>query len=294
MKRGWLRDSDSKYVRLAKLGGRKDLLSMRSPPPKPDAPKPYPRVDWFDHHVEEEPVDTSPRKVYLPDYMVHEEYTPEKPQEDELSGKRQPPRRPPYSLQDNISAFQRDGDSVTDKTVKLDEDVPYSKRFAKKDKKRDVEQMNKALAARRDSSGQNQKNTIMQEPTEPVIFGKLLSMGYQRDWNDQREKYYDQQRSFKEKQPSYKTQAEANKNKDPVTTEYREEINKKGKQLQTIKAGKRSDTKSKLKQSIKDENSNMLKTKRFHKIHSKVDTHWSPGWRNDTYKQQLEMTKVDI
>lgn len=97
----------------------------------------------------------------MPDYMVHEEYTPEKPQEDELSGTRQPPRRPPYSLQDSISAFQRDGESVTDKTVKLDEDVPYSKRFAKKDKKRDVEQMNKALAARRDSLGQNQKNAIM-------------------------------------------------------------------------------------------------------------------------------------
>lgn len=42
-------------------------------------------------------------------------------------------------------------------------------------------------------------------------------------------------------QPSYKVQADASKNKEPVTTEYREEINKTGKQIHATKASKRSE-----------------------------------------------------
>lgn len=77
------------------------------------------------------------------------------------------------------------------------------------------------------------------ESDEPVIFGKLLSMGYKQDWNQQREKYYDHQRKVQDSQPSYKTQADAGKNREPVTTEYREEINKTGKQIHTVKGAKR-------------------------------------------------------
>ena len=29
------------------MGGREDLLRMRSPKPKSEEAKPYPRVDWF-------------------------------------------------------------------------------------------------------------------------------------------------------------------------------------------------------------------------------------------------------
>ncbi|XP_071822989.1 uncharacterized protein C7orf57-like isoform X2 [Apostichopus japonicus] len=271
MKRGWLRETDSKYVRLAKMGGRKDLLSIRTPPPKPDGPKAYPRVDWFDHQVEEQEENTSPRKVYLPDYMVHEGYDSSNPNEDSMGDRRPPVRRPPYSLQDGISAFKRDGDSVTNKTVNLPEDVPHSKRFAKKNKKSEVDQMNKALAARRDSLTQKQKS-IMKESDEPVIFGKLLSMGYKQDWNQQREKYYDHQRKVQDSQPSYKTQADAGKNKEPVTTEYREEINKTGKQIHTVKGAKR-----------------------FGMITSRIDSHWShQRTTSDSYKRQLEMTRVEI
>ena len=48
-RRKWIRDTDSKYIKLAKAGGRKDLLAFRSPPVKDAEPVPYPRVDWFDH-----------------------------------------------------------------------------------------------------------------------------------------------------------------------------------------------------------------------------------------------------
>lgn len=92
--------------------------------------------------------------------MVHEEYDPMNPVDDSMGNSRPPVRRPPFSLQDSVSAFKRDGDIVTDKTVKLTEDLPHSKRFAKKDKKSDIQQMNKALAARRESLTQKQNNVM--------------------------------------------------------------------------------------------------------------------------------------
>lgn len=46
-KRVVLRDTDSDYVRLAKLGGRQDLLRFRTPKPKSDKPVGYPRPDWY-------------------------------------------------------------------------------------------------------------------------------------------------------------------------------------------------------------------------------------------------------
>lgn len=52
-RRKWIRDTDSKYIKLAKAGGRKNLLAFRSPPIKADEPVPYPRVDWFDHDLPE-------------------------------------------------------------------------------------------------------------------------------------------------------------------------------------------------------------------------------------------------
>lgn len=70
-RRKWIRDTDSKYIRLAKKGGRQDLLAFREPKPKSDEAVEYPRVDWFDH---EHPYD-------------EEEETNENPQETERSQK---------------------------------------------------------------------------------------------------------------------------------------------------------------------------------------------------------------
>lgn len=57
-RRKWIRDTDSKYIKLAKKGGRKNLLAFSSPPSKPEEPVPYPRVDWFDHdHPADDEVD---------------------------------------------------------------------------------------------------------------------------------------------------------------------------------------------------------------------------------------------
>ena len=51
---------DTKYVRMAKMGGREDLLRHRDPKPKPKEAVPYPRNDWFyleDNKMEENSTD---------------------------------------------------------------------------------------------------------------------------------------------------------------------------------------------------------------------------------------------
>lgn len=58
-RRKWIRDTDSKYIKLAKGGGRKNLLTFRSPQVKAEEPVPYPQVEWFDHEHPEEEVDES-------------------------------------------------------------------------------------------------------------------------------------------------------------------------------------------------------------------------------------------
>ena len=52
-KKGWIRDTDSKYIQMAKSGGRKDLLMFNGPNLRSNEPVAYPRVDWFDHQEPE-------------------------------------------------------------------------------------------------------------------------------------------------------------------------------------------------------------------------------------------------
>ena len=54
-RRKWIKETDSPYVKLAKRGGQKNLLSFCSLPVKSNEPVPYPRVGWFDHeHLDNE------------------------------------------------------------------------------------------------------------------------------------------------------------------------------------------------------------------------------------------------
>ncbi|XP_065834987.1 uncharacterized protein C7orf57-like isoform X2 [Oscarella lobularis] len=71
-------DTDSKYVRLAKAGGRKNLLTYRDFVPKSKDPVPYPWPDWADTRNEID--DVEPPKhvtdVSKPDWAVHIEHKP--------------------------------------------------------------------------------------------------------------------------------------------------------------------------------------------------------------------------
>lgn len=76
----WFKSTDSDYVRLAKMGGRANLLQMHDPPPKSDKPVGYPRCEWFyDSQYTDPTQSTLPQEPYefmLPDYMVHNAVKP--------------------------------------------------------------------------------------------------------------------------------------------------------------------------------------------------------------------------
>ena len=62
--RGMIKDSDSPYVRLAKQGGRTDLLVIRENKPPPPQPKGYPKVDWYylEDNAQQDAVDAETKK----------------------------------------------------------------------------------------------------------------------------------------------------------------------------------------------------------------------------------------
>lgn len=301
MKRGWIRDCDSKYTRLAKMGGRKDLLRFREPRTTPTEAKSYPRVEWFDHVEDDPPENTGPRQIFLPEYMVHEEHQPEiNPETTEYRASSGPTRRPPFSLQDKLTAFQRDGDRVCDKTVKLPEEQPFQRKPAAGSKKK--EQQLKAAAKqqtvqKRGGSSDSDKRypTVdMNPPQDKASMSKLLSMGYQIDWYDQREKYDEENKKIQAKQPKW----EVTKQSPKPSTEYRDYINKQeiprevkvGDMMKQKPAEKRTSGERRGSDgSVKG----LFKLSKFEKASAKVDTHWTDNTeqRNavNAYAQNLDM-----
>ncbi|CAK8674569.1 uncharacterized protein C7orf57 homolog [Clavelina lepadiformis] len=73
-RQNYIRESDSEYVKLAKQGGAKDLLSIPNVE-RSNKPVDYPKSDWFGHHQMEK---SDQEKILLekkwkaPDYMTYE------------------------------------------------------------------------------------------------------------------------------------------------------------------------------------------------------------------------------
>ncbi|RMX55059.1 hypothetical protein pdam_00007275 [Pocillopora damicornis] len=123
-RRKWIRDTDSKYIKLAKGGGRKNLLTFRSPQVKAEEPVPYPRVEWFDHEHPEEEVDESSHEFVvqneeenkekkqgyqvLPEWYVH---VHDVPADDEIVTGSYRSKRPIMGF-DNLSKWQRENEQV--------------------------------------------------------------------------------------------------------------------------------------------------------------------------------------
>lgn len=73
----YIKPTDSEYIALCKMGGRKNLLSMKEPQQKSDEATSYPRCEWFyllDNQLadDENKPDTVVYKAQVPDYMVHD------------------------------------------------------------------------------------------------------------------------------------------------------------------------------------------------------------------------------
>eukprot|EP00795_Rhopilema_esculentum_P013734 gene13734-4655_t len=66
LRRKWIRETDSKYVKLAKQGGRKDIFIYREHKPSSKGAVHYPRVDWFDHENQSIAHDQNSTEVEIP------------------------------------------------------------------------------------------------------------------------------------------------------------------------------------------------------------------------------------
>lgn len=118
-KRMWIRETDSDYTKLAKQGGRQDLLTMMPSKPPSEQAVGYPRCDWFyDSYNDPNPPATldKPYEFLLPAYMVHEPL-----KKCELSSCADfDPEQAPFAY-DKATVYDRDDGRANDKTVKIGE-----------------------------------------------------------------------------------------------------------------------------------------------------------------------------
>ncbi|XP_048471212.1 uncharacterized protein C7orf57-like [Rhincodon typus] len=163
----WIRDTDSDYVKLAKQGGRADLLKHYSPPPRKSSPVPCSQPEWFVHA----PPSSKNKEVptwYLPEYMVHEEFI-RSPSQNK-SGKL--PHDP------DKTALEKDTeDNEKENKVKL-----------KLPEIRDRKQKEKAYT-KKTVQEDNLENKFPAMPlpkkNESINFTKLITNGYAEDWIQQ-------------------------------------------------------------------------------------------------------------
>ncbi|XP_036896961.1 uncharacterized protein C7orf57 homolog isoform X2 [Sturnira hondurensis] len=118
-RRYWVKETDSEYVKLAKQGGRPDLLMHLAPGmasgtgTRKASPVTYSLPDWYIHHSK--PPTAGQRQglaAYVPDYMVHEEFNPS------LANSSYESRRGPFDF-DMKTVWQREAEELETKKKKL-------------------------------------------------------------------------------------------------------------------------------------------------------------------------------
>lgn len=256
----YFKETDTKYVRLAKMGGRKDLLAIKPNPNEKKEPVPYPRSEWFyleDNAMEDEKLKKpqDPWKFLLPEYMVHEAYgstTVDGSQRDIAApvGNTVPMRRAPWATDDQMAQFKREGQSMTDKTVRLPElrRPGYGVRNGKPPPKAPV------MPDRTQPKVQGQQTKLKyqalpEERQEPINMAKLLSNTYEREWHEKLTIWQEQQKQNWDKAP---TQAKGDE--QPARSEYGSTYSNHSKSA-----------------------ASQRRPNRFKNIPAKVNTHQSPG-----------------
>ncbi|XP_042725828.1 uncharacterized protein C7orf57 homolog [Lagopus leucura] len=169
-RRRWIKDTDSAYIRLAKQGGRPDLLKHYAPVTRKSTPVAYAAPDWYLHHSSP-PATNEPRNSIstLPDYMVHKEFN------DDHHRSNYETRRGPFDF-DTKSVWQRDAEdkeNTEKKKVKLPAiNAKYPSRTAN-------------VCMNKEFSGKNKLSfppMPAQRKGEAINFSKLISNGYGTDW----------------------------------------------------------------------------------------------------------------
>lgn len=195
------RDTDTKYIRLAKQGGRQNLLYMKENSSDKRDPVLYPRNEWFyleDNRIDDEEEKKKNKIDYdflRPEYMVHETNSSDRQTEYERPG------RGPIAF-DKLSAFEREpGHRATDKTVRLPElrKPGYGVRSGKplRVPKTMVTDKKKPPTAQTDPGKGPHPLRYLPMPTsqdeEKPKMSKILSYGYERDWHNQLTNWQDKQ-----------------------------------------------------------------------------------------------------
>ncbi|XP_013925747.1 PREDICTED: uncharacterized protein C7orf57-like [Thamnophis sirtalis] len=106
-RRKWIKDTDSEYVKLAKQGGRPDLLRHLPPTPQKVSLGPYGAPEWYSHHSKKAANDSKSHSPAIPDYMIHEEFKSDQPASYE-------PKKGPFDF-DMKSVWQRDAEDKENK-----------------------------------------------------------------------------------------------------------------------------------------------------------------------------------
>ncbi|GFR77972.1 hypothetical protein ElyMa_005838200 [Elysia marginata] len=182
------RETDSQYIRLAKMGGRKDLLAFT--PERYRAKQQetgYPRNEWYyleDNRIEDEEKKAQEEKEWeflLPEYMVHKAYRPSFEDPSTPTRSAAPYHTEKHSIMDQ-------GKSATDKTVKIPEvrrpgyGVRNQKPPLAQQKMPPREKAFKPKESEHFESRNGQKMTMPTEREDPTSMMKLLSGEYEREW----------------------------------------------------------------------------------------------------------------
>ncbi|XP_028403058.1 uncharacterized protein C7orf57 homolog [Dendronephthya gigantea] len=246
-KRKWFRDTDSKYVKLAKAGGRKNLLSFM-PGKLSSEPVLYPRVDWFDHHGDHEENTNYKQKsttdyVVLPEWYIHNESVDDHNDadvsmdttENQLSNGQNSKKKP--MIGDSMTVWQRESKEAADEALQ--------KKPIKLPKicKNNATKKGKALK----ETPKLKSNVAVLDDSQDMR--RLLSMDYQREW-------------LSNKSAEYTKEMKA------------QIILEKERQARTRRIGKRFRDSLKPKKEIVEEKP-LFKLSRFNKVKSCVDTRWS-------------------
>jgi len=275
-------ETDSKYVRLAKRGGREDLLQFKHLGKPSEQPQTYPRVDWFyleDIRAEEEEKYNNDKKeahtFLLPDYMVHEAYRPDGNSDGD---ERFQPKRAPYNY-DTTTAFEKDS-RPTDKTIHLPEMKRdgYGVRLEKlKDKpiRHNVPVPQRGKPPPAEMSPEKKYDQCLLAEDERPVMSKILSFGYAKDWKDVRDKWQDKQNP---KEVSGKGATfYGPPDKDKPRSEYQTQINDKAPrsgQNRSRTSRRNSNTSEKsLKERENQKEKELFKMARFKNVPAKIDSH---------------------
>ncbi|KAM4027071.1 uncharacterized protein C7orf57 homolog [Anomaloglossus baeobatrachus] len=175
----WIKESDSDYVKLAKQGGRPDLLKHIDPPLMKALQASYAPPDWYSHEPSTPPPESTDAPLRnVPDYMIHEDFS------DERNDQKYEMKRGPYNF-DQKTIWQRDladheKENYCDKKVKLPAINP---KFMNDNSVIASGKGPPITKAKGDKLGKKCFFPPMPgNKSDTVNFGKLLSNGYGDEW----------------------------------------------------------------------------------------------------------------